>query len=60
MAKSAINKTFKISAKGILAINGDVLSIENTENGTQVLLSELFSEFNSKTVSININYDEEY
>ena len=60
MAKAAINFNYKISAKGILHIEDDVVSIENTDTGELINLSTLFNDFGDKSVSMSISYDEEY
>lgn len=60
MAKASINKTYKITAKGILSIDGDIVSIENSDTGELVQLSDLFEDFADKSVSLSINYDEDY
>ncbi len=60
MAKASINKTYKITAKGILSIDDDIVSIENSDTGELVQLSDLFEDFADKSVSLSINYDEDY
>ena len=60
MAKAAINFNYKISAKGILHIDGDVVAIENTDTGELINLSALFADFGDRSVSMSISYDEEY
>lgn len=60
MGKSAINRNYKISAKGILSIDDDVVSIENVDTGRVIPLSMLFEDFRDKSISLTINYDEEY
>lgn len=60
MAKASINKTYKITAKGILSIDDDIISIENSDTGELVQLSDLFEDFADKSVSLSINYDEDY
>jgi hypothetical protein len=60
MAKASINKNYKIAAKGILSIEEDIVSIENADTGELVQLSDLFVDFNNKTVSLSISYDEDY
>ena len=60
MAKASINKTYKITAKGTLSIDDDIVSIENSDTGELVQLSDLFEDFADKSVSLSINYDEDY
>ena len=60
MAKASINKTYKITAKGILSIDDDIVSIENSDTGELVQLSDLFEDFADKSFSLSINYDEDY
>lgn len=60
MSKAPINKTFKLSAKGILVINDELVGIENMENGEVIPFSVLFEDFVDKTVSLSINYEEEF
>ena len=60
MAKASINKTYKITAKGILNIDDDIVSIENPDTGELIQLSDLFEDFADKSVSLSINYDEDY
>lgn len=60
MAKAAINFNYKISAKGILHIDDDIVAIENNDTGELIQLSDLFEDFADKTVSLAISYDEEY
>ena len=47
MAKSAINKVFKLNAQGILAIMGDNVSIENPDTGNSFPLA--FSSLSLRT-----------
>lgn len=60
MAKASFNKTYKISAKGTLNVEDDVVSIENPDTGELIQLSNLFADFSDRQVSITINYEEEY
>ena len=55
-----INKTYKITAKGIWSTDDDIVSIENSDTGELVQLSDLFEDFADKSVSLSINYDEDY
>jgi len=60
MAKAAINFNYKISAKGILHIDDDMVAIENPDTGELIPLSTLFEDFADKSVALSISYDEEY
>lgn len=60
MAKAAINKFYKISAKGILAIEDNVVGVENLETGELVNLADLFVDFENKDIAITITYNEDY
>ncbi len=60
MAKAAITKKFSLSANGILDINDGIVSIENVDTGELINLSELFADFADKTVSLSVNYNEDY
>lgn len=60
MAKASINRNYKLNAKGILSINEGIVSIENPDTGELIQLSTLFSDFDNRTVSLNISYDEDY
>lgn len=60
MAKAAIVKKFSLSANGILDINDGIVSIENVDTGELINLSELLADFADKTVSLSVNYNEDY
>lgn len=60
MAKSPINKSYKITAKGILVIEDKKVMIENVDTGEAINLSDLFIDFSDKDVSIVITYNEDY
>ena len=60
MSKAPINKTFRLSAKGILVLNDDIVGIENMETGEVIPFTSLFEDFADKTVSLSINYEEEF
>lgn len=60
MAKAAINFNYKISAKGILHIEDNIVAIENLDTGELIQLSDLFEDFADKTVALSISYDEDY
>lgn len=55
-----IQKKFSISAKGILAIDNDTVSIENEDTGELVNLADLFLDFADKDVSLSLTYNEDY
>lgn len=60
MAKASFNKNFKLSAKGVLSIDEDIVSIENPDTGELIQLSTLFEDFADKSVALSISYDEDY
>ena len=60
MAKAAIVKKYALSANGILSIDEDVVSIENTETGELINLSVMLEDFADKAVKLSITYDEDY
>ena len=60
MAKAAINKTFKLSAQGILSIDDDYVAIENPDTGELINLNILLSEFADKSVKLTVTYDYDY
>lgn len=61
MAKSAINKNYKINAKGIICLDEDnMIGIENVDTGEFIELAKLFSDFIDRSVSLSISYDEDY
>lgn len=55
-----IMRKYRLNAKGILAIEEGVVSIENTETGELINFSELLEDFKDKSVTLNISYDEDY
>ena len=60
MANAAFMKNYKLSAKGILVIEDEVVGIENTETGEIFDFKDLLSDFADKSVKISVNYDEDY
>lgn len=60
MAKAAIVKNYKLSAQGILAIEEDVVGLENPDTGEFIELKELLSDFADRTIKLSISYDEDY
>lgn len=60
MAKAAISFNYKMSAKGILHVDEDVVAIENPDTGELINLSTLFEDFADRSVALSINYDEDY
>lgn len=60
MAKAAINKTFKLNAQGILAIEDSGAYIENGDTGELINLRDLLSEFANKSVKLSVTYDYDY
>lgn len=57
MAKSAINKTLQLNANGILAIDNNVICIENPDTGDLIDLRELLSDFLDKPINFSVSYD---
>ena len=60
MAKSAITKKMSLSANGILVIEGNFVSIENTDTGELIELSKLLEDFADKSVKLSVAYDYDY
>lgn len=60
MAKAAINQTNKLSGSGILAIDDDVLYIENPDTGEFIDLRVLFKDFLDKPIKLSVVYDYDY
>lgn len=60
MAKAAIIKNYKLSAQGILAIEEDVVGIENLDTGEFIEMKDLLSDFAGRTIKLSISYDEDY
>lgn len=60
MAKAAITKKTSLSAKGILAIDNGQIVIENPDTGELIDLRILLHDFVDHSVSLSINYDEDY
>lgn len=60
MAKASIVKNYKLSAQGILAIEEDVIGLENPDTGEFIELKELLSDFADRTIKLSISYDEDY
>ena len=55
-----IKKKYSLNAKGILAIENGIIGIENTDTGEFFNLQDLLADFADKSVSLSVNYDEEY
>ena len=55
-----IKKKHSLNAKGILVIENGTMGIENTDTGEFFDLQDLLADFADKSVSLSINYDEEY
>ena len=55
-----IKKKYSLNAKGILVIENDIIGIENTDTGELFNLQNLLADFADKSVSLSVNYDEEY
>lgn len=60
MAKAAFTKKYALSAQGILAIDENIIGIENAETGELIDLRVLFADFADKSVKLSVNYDEDY
>lgn len=60
MAKAAFSRNYRLSAKGVLSIEENVVAVENPDTGELVELADLFADFVDKPVSISISYDEDY
>ena len=60
MTKAAINKTLKLNASGILAVEDDVICIEHPDTGEMIDLCMLLSDFLDKPVKISVAYDCDY
>ena len=60
MSKAAFNRKYTLNATGILAIDGDIVFIENPDTGELVQLSELMADFANRTCKLILNYDEDY
>lgn len=60
MAKAAIVKNYKLSAQGILAIEEDIVGIENLDTGEFIEMKDLLSDFVDRTIKLSISYDEDY
>lgn len=60
MAKSAITKKMSLSANGILVIEDNCVSIENTDTGELIDLSKLLEDFADKSVKFSVAYDYDY
>ncbi len=60
MAKAAITQKTSLSATGILAIDGQIIGIENPDNGEFFELSKLLADFANKTVKLKVDYDFDY
>ena len=55
-----IKKKYSLNAKSILVIENGTMGIENTDTGEFFDLQDLLADFADKSVSLSINYDEEY
>ncbi|MBQ0090710.1 MAG: hypothetical protein KBT27_15395 [Prevotellaceae bacterium] len=60
MAKAAFNKKYTLSATGILSIDDEIVSIENTDTGELIPLAKLMEDFADRMVKLSLNYDEDY
>lgn len=55
-----IKKKYSLNAKGILGIEDGIIGIENTDTGEFFNLQDILADFTNKTVSLTVNYDEDY
>ena len=55
-----IKKKFSLSAQGILAIEDNVIGIEDVYTGEFINFVELLADFNEKSIKMRISYDEDY
>ena len=55
-----IKKKYSLNAKGILGIEDGTIGIENMDTGEFFNLQDLLADFTNKTVSLTVNYDEDY
>ena len=60
MANAAFMKNYKLSAKGILVVEDEVVGIENLDTGEIVDFKDLLSDFADKSIKLSVSYDEEY
>ena len=60
MANAAIMKRYRVSAKGILVIENDMIGIENLDTGEIVEFKDLLCDFADKSIQLAVSYDEEY
>ena len=60
MAKAAITKKMSLSGNGILVIEDNLVSIENTDTGELINLSKLLEDFADKSVKLSVAYDYDY
>lgn len=58
--KAAIVKKYALSANGILAIEEDMIGVENLETGEFIDLKDLLKDFKDKDIKLSVTYDEDY
>lgn len=51
---------YALNAKGILSIENEEVSIENSDTGEMIRLCDLLKDFADKTIKLSITYDEDY
>ncbi|MCD8377871.1 MAG: YonK family protein [Candidatus Gastranaerophilales bacterium] len=59
MAGSIVKKS-SLSAKGILYIENGAVYLENPDTGEAVSMDKLLADFEEKTVSMSVSYNEEF
>lgn len=59
MAASIVRKS-SLSAKGILYIENGGVFLENPDTGEAVALDALLADFNERSVSMSVSYNEEF
>ena len=57
---ASFTKKYTLSAKGILAIEDDIIGIENVDTGELFDLKDMLSDFADKSIKLTVAYDEEF
>lgn len=57
---ASIVKKYSLNAKGILAIEDDVVALENADTGEMIPFETLLEDFKDKSVKISVAYDEDF
>ena len=53
-------KKYTINAKGILAIEDNMIGIENSDTGELLELKDILADFADKSIKLTVAYDEEF